>query len=95
MPKRLKLIYNQRSQKVTDDLLLSIEKQTDTLIDQKDKTTRNFSIQNRSECTFLFNRPLKLEDKHILGVTGFEVFKAVLNRNEENNKVAIIPAGFY
>ena len=84
---------------MNNELLLSIKKHTDTLIEQpktKAQETLEFRM-NKQMQTFSFNPPIKLveEGKWLLGVSSFECTKSVFNITKENNSFSIFIPGHY
>ena len=76
-----------------NELLLLIEKHTDTLIEQtkiKPQETLDFKMKKQMQ-TFLFNPPIKLaeEGNCLLAVTSFEAANSVFNITKENNSFSI------
>ena len=72
----------------TQDLLLSITKNCQTLIDQthtKAQETLEFKM-NRSKQTFHFNPPIQVKEDWMLGLRSLEVYNSIYNITEENNK---------
>ena len=84
---------------MNNELLLLIEKRTDTLIEQtktKPQETLEFKMNKRMQ-TFSFNPPINLiaEDKLLLAVSSFECTNSVFNITDENNSFSIIIQGHY
>ena len=84
---------------MNNELLLSIKKHTDTLIEQtrtKPQETLEFKM-NKQMQTFSFNPPINLfeEDKLLLAVSSFECTISVFNITNENNSFSIIIPGHY
>ena len=77
-----------------DELLLLIQKHTDTLIEQtKTKLQETLEFKrNKQKQTFSFNPPINLldEGKWLLGVSFFECKNSVFNITNENNSFSII-----
>ena len=72
----------------TEDLLLSVTKNSETLIDQthrKAEETLEFKLTKSRE-TFHFNPPIPIEGSWMLGLTSLEVYNSLFNIKEENNK---------
>ena len=72
----------------TEDLLLSITKNCETLIKQthrKAEETLEFKM-NKSKQTFHFKSPIQVKGDCMLGLTDLEVYKSFFNITEENNK---------
>ena len=81
------------------ELLLLIEKHTDTLIEQtktKQQETLEFKMKKQMQ-TFSFNPPINLveEGKWLLAASSFECTNYVFNINNENNSFSIIIPGHY
>ena len=79
------------------ELLLSIKKHKDTLIEQT-KTPFQETLElkmNKQMQTFSFNPPIKLveEGKWLLGVSLFECKNSVFNITNENNSFSITIPG--
>ena len=84
---------------MNNDLLLSIKKHTDTLIEQtktRPQETLEFKM-NKQMQTFTFNPPKNLfeQDKWLLAVSSFECTDSVFNITNENNSFSIIIPGHY
>ena len=72
----------------TENLLLSITKNCETLIEQthrKAEETLEFRM-NKSKETFHFKPPIQVKGDWMLGVTDFEVYNSIFNITEEDNK---------
>ena len=72
----------------TEDLLLSISKNFETLIQQayrKAEETLEFKLTKPRE-TFHFNRPISTEGSWMLGLPSLEVYNPIFNKTKENNK---------
>ena len=72
----------------TEDLLLSITKNCETLIDQthkKSEETLEFKMIKPKE-TFNFNPPIQVKEDWMLGLIDLEVYNSIFNITEENNK---------
>ena len=72
----------------TEDLLLSITKNCETLIQQthtKPQETLEFKMTKSRE-TFHFNPPIQVKDDWKIGLTDLEVYNSIFNITEENNK---------
>ena len=71
-----------------EDLLLSITKNCETLIDQthrKAEETLEFKMIKPKE-TFHFNPPIQVKEDWMLGLIDLEVYNSIFNITEENNK---------
>ena len=72
----------------TEDLLLSIAKNCETLIKQthrKAEETLDFKMVKPRE-TFQFKPQIQVKDDWMLGLTDLEVYNSIFNITEENNK---------
>ena len=72
----------------TEDLLLSITKICETLVEQthtKPQETLEFKMIKPRE-TFLFKTPVQVEGSWMIGLTDLEVYNSIYNITEENNK---------
>ena len=72
----------------TEDLLLSINKICDLLIDQthrKAEETIEFKMIKPKE-TFHFNPPIQVKENWMLRLIDLEVYNSIFNITEENNK---------
>ena len=72
----------------TEDLLLSITKNCETLIEQthrKAEETLEFKM-NKSRETFHFKSPIQIKGDWMLGLVDLEVYNSTFNITEENNK---------
>ena len=77
--------------KETEDLLLSITKNCETLIQQthrKPEETLEFKMIKTRE-TFHFNPPTQVKEDWMLGLVDLEVYNSIFNITEENNKFEI------
>ena len=77
-----------RPRNETEDLLLSITKNCETLIEQthrKPEETLEFKMIKSKE-TFHFNPPIQLKEDWMLGLIDLEVYNSFFNITEENNK---------
>ena len=77
-----------RPKNQTEDLLLSITKNCETLIDQthrKAEETLQFKMTRPKE-TFHFKPPISIEGSWMIGLTDPEVYNSIFNITEENNK---------
>ena len=83
----------------TEDLLLSITKNCETLIEQthrKPEQTLEFKMTKPRE-TFHFKPPIQFKDDWMLGLVDIEIYNSIFNITEENNKFEIyrdIPTKF-
>ena len=84
---------------MNNELLLSIKKHTDTLIEQtKTKPQETLEIKmNKQTQIFSFSPPINLleEGKWLLGVSSLECTNSVFNITNENNSFSIIIPGHY
>ena len=72
----------------TEDLLLSITKNCETLIKQthrKAEETLEFKMIKPRE-TFHFKPPIQIQGDWMLGLINLEVYNSIFNITEENNK---------
>ena len=72
----------------TEDLLLSITENCETLVDQtnrKAEETLEFKMIKPKE-TFHFNPPIRVKEDWMLGLIDLEVYNSAFNITEENNK---------
>ena len=77
-----------RPKNETEDLLLSITKNCETLIEQslrKAEETLEFKMTKPRE-TFLFKPPIQINGDWMIGLTDLEVYNSIFNITEENNK---------
>ena len=75
----------------TENLLLSITKNCETLIEQthrKAEETLEFKM-NKSRETFHFKPPIHIKGDWMVGLTDLDVYNSVFNITEENNKFDI------
>ena len=84
---------------MNNELLLSIKKHTDTLIEQtKNKPQETLEFKKIEEMqTFSFNPPINLveEGKWLLAVSSFECKKSVFSITNENNSFLIVTPSHY
>ena len=77
-----------RHKNLTENLLLSITKNCETLIEQthtKPQETLEFKkIKPRK--TFHFNPPMQIKGDWMIGLTGLEVYNSIFNITNENTK---------
>ena len=72
----------------TEDLLLSITKNCETLIQQthtKPQETFEFKMIKPKE-TFHFKPPISIEGSWMIGLTDLEVYNSIFDITEENNR---------
>ena len=72
----------------TEDLLISITKNCETLIEQthrKAEETLEFKMIEPRE-SFHFKPPIQVKGDWMIGLTDLEVYNSIFNRTEENNK---------
>ena len=77
-----------RPKNQTEDLLLSITKNCETLIEQtrtKPQETLEFKMVKSRE-TFHFKPPIQTEGDWMIGLVDLEVYNSIFNTTEENNK---------
>ena len=80
-----------RSKNETEDLLLSISKNCETLIDQthrKPEETLEFNLFKPKE-TFHFRPPIQTQGSWMIRLTCLEVYKSIFIIPERNNKVEL------
>ena len=80
-----------RPKNETEDLLLSITENCETLIEQthrKPEETLEFKM-NKSRETFHFSQPIQIQGDWMIGLTDLEVYNSIFNITEENNKFQI------
>ena len=80
-----------RPRNETEDLLLSITKNCEKLIEQthrKAEETLEFKMFKSRE-TFHFKPPIQVKEDWMLGLTDLEVYNSIFNITEENNKFEI------
>ena len=80
-----------RPKNETEDLLLSITKNCETLIEQthrKTEKTLKFKMVKPKE-TFHFPQPIQIQGDWMIGLTDLEVYNSIFNITEENNKIEI------
>ena len=84
----LKLI---RPKTQTEDLLFSITKSCETLIDQthrKAEETLEFKMI-QSKQTFHFKPPIQIKGGCMIGLTSLEVYNSIFNITNENNNFEV------
>ena len=77
-----------RPKNETQDLLLSITRNCETLIEQthtKAQETFKFKMTKPKE-TFHFKPPIQVKGDWMLGLTDLEVYNSLFNITEQNNK---------
>ena len=80
-----------RTKNETEDLLLSITKSCETLIEQthkKAEETLEFKM-NKSKETVHFKPPIPIEGSWMIGLTDLEVYNSIFNLTEENTKLQL------
>ena len=83
-----------RPKNETEDLLLSITKNCETLIEQthrKAEETLEYKM-NKSRETFHSKPPIQVKGDWMIGLINLEVYNSIFNINEENNKFDIYRA---
>ena len=78
-----------RPKNQTEDLLLSITKNCETLIKQthtKPQETLEFKMNKPKEEKFHFKPPIQIKGEWMIGLTDLEVYNSFFNITEENNK---------
>ena len=82
----------------TEDLLLSITKNCETLIEQthrKLEETLEFKMTKPRE-TFHFNPPIQTKGDLMLGLIDLEVYNSIFNITKENNNfIQIVLTNFH
>ena len=71
----------------TEDLLLAITKNCETLIKQthtRPEETLEFKL-NKSRETIQFNLPISIEGSWMIGLISLEVYNSIFNITDENN----------
>ena len=72
----------------TEDLLLSIYKNSETVIEQihrkAEETLENKMMKSRE--TFHFKPPIQTKEDWMIGLTSLEMYNSVFNNTEHNNK---------
>ena len=77
-----------RPKSETENLLLSITKKCETLIEQthrKAEETLDFKM-NKSRETFHFNPPIQIKGDWMIALVNLEVYNSIFNITEQNNK---------
>ena len=77
-----------RPKNQTEDLLLSITKNCETLIEQtnrKAEESLEFKM-HKPRKTFHFRPPIQVKGDWVIGLTDLEVYNSIFNITEENNK---------
>ena len=77
-----------RPKNETEDLLLSITKNCETLIEQtytKPQETLEIKMIKPKE-TFHFKPPIQVKGDWMIGLTDLEVYNSIINISKENNK---------
>ena len=80
-----------RPKNQTEDILLSITKNCETLIEQthtKPQETLEFKMIKPRE-SFLFKPPIQIKGDWMIGITDLEVYNSIFNITEENNKLEL------
>ena len=80
-----------RPKNETEDLLLSITKNCETLIEQthkKPEETLEFKMTKPTK-TFHFKPSIHVKENRMLGLVKLEVYNSIFNITEENNKFEI------
>ena len=80
-----------RPKNETEDLLLSLTKNCETLIEQthkKPEKTLKFKMTKPRE-TFHFTPSMEIKEDWMLGLVNLEVYNSIFNITEENNKFEI------
>ena len=80
-----------RPKNETEDLLLSITKNCETLIEQthtKSQETLEFKMIKPRQ-TFHFNPTIQINGNWMIGLTDLEVYNSIFNITEQNNKLKL------
>ena len=80
-----------RPKNETEDLLLTITKNCQTLIEQthrKPEIVLEFKVIRPKE-TFHFKAPIQIKGDWMIGLTSLEVYTSIFNITERNNKLEI------
>ena len=80
-----------RPKNETEDLLLSITKNCETLIEQthrKPELTLEFKMTKPKEI-FHFKPPIQIKEDWVLGLIDLEVYNSIYNITKENNKIEL------
>ena len=80
-----------RPKNETEDLLLSITKNCETLIKQthrKAEETLEFKVI-RSKQTFHFKPPIPIQGSWMIGLTDLDAYNSIFNITEHNNKIQL------
>ena len=80
-----------RPKNETEDLLLSITTNCETLIEQthtKPQETLEFKMIKIGQI-FHFNPPIQINGTWMIGLTGLEVYNSIFNITEQNNKLQL------
>ena len=80
-----------RTKNETEDLLLSITKNCETLTEQthrKAEETLEFKMTKSKE-TFHFKPPVYIKGDWMIGLTYLQVYNSIINLTEENNKLQL------
>ena len=80
----------------TEDLLLSITKNCETVIEQthrKAEQTLEFKLTKPRE-TFHFNPLFSIQGSWMLGLTSLEVYNSLCNKSKQNNKFELLKGIF-
>ena len=79
-----------RPKNETEDLLLSITKNCETLIEQTHRKAETLEFKmNKSRETFYFSQPIQIQGNWMIGLTDLEVYNSMFNITEKNNKFEI------
>ena len=73
----------------TEDLLLSITRNCETLINQahrKAEETLEFKMVKSRE-KFRFNSPIQIDGDWMIGLIGLEIYNSIFNITEEDDKI--------
>ena len=77
-----------RPKNETEDLIISITKNCETLIEQTHrKAAETLECKmNKSRESFHFRPPIQVKGEWMIGLTDLEVYNSIFNITEENNK---------
>ena len=77
-----------RPKNKTEDLLLSITKNCEVLIEQTHRKPEEFLDlkMTKPRQTFHFKPPIQIKRDWMIGLTDLEVYNSIFNIKEQNNK---------
>ena len=80
----------------TQELLLSITRKCETLIEQYDRKTETLEFKTtKAKEIFHFKPPFRIQGDWMIGLTSLEVYKSVFNITEGNNKFELYAGPLY